>query len=82
MYVALFTCALTRAIHLELVKDCSVDEFLCALRRFVSRKAVPDVIICDNATTFERADKTLQCVYSDQKVERFATPRVVSGNLL
>ena len=69
MYVALFTCALTRAIHLELVKDCSVDEFLCALRRFVSRKAVPDVIISDNAKTFEAADRMLQCVYSDPEVE-------------
>ncbi|GBM96684.1 hypothetical protein AVEN_111922-1 [Araneus ventricosus] len=40
-YVALFTCAVTRAVHSELVSDMSTKcfcGFLLALRRFLSRR--------------------------------------------
>ena len=32
VYVCLFTCAVTRAIHLEVVTDLSVETFILALR--------------------------------------------------
>ncbi|GFX04968.1 integrase catalytic domain-containing protein [Trichonephila clavipes] len=38
VWVALFTCAVYRAIHLELVACLSTDSFLLALRRFISRR--------------------------------------------
>ena len=31
VYVALFTCCVTRAVHLELVEDLSVKTFKCCL---------------------------------------------------
>ena len=34
-YVCLFTCYSTRAIHLELMPDMSVDSFLLSFHRFV-----------------------------------------------
>ena len=40
-YILLLTCATTRAIHLELSSDMSVDKFLMALDRFVSRQGLP-----------------------------------------
>ena len=36
-YICLFTCASTRAVHLELLKDLSTNTFLTAFRRFTSR---------------------------------------------
>ena len=36
MYVALFVCLVTRAVHLELARDLSADEFIMALDRFCS----------------------------------------------
>ena len=37
VYVCLFTCAVTRAVHLEIVTDLSTETFLQAFRRFSSR---------------------------------------------
>ena len=84
-YVALFTCTVTRAVHLELVPDNSTRSFLQAFRRFVSRRSTPSLIISDNASTFVAASKILKNIYDSpevkecmlrQKVDwRFITPR-------
>ena len=59
-YVCLFTCAVTRAVHLELTASLSQDEFLMALRRFAARRGLPSVIYSDNARTFCGADAMLR----------------------
>lgn len=59
-YIALFTCAVTRAVHLELVTDLTTERFLLALKRFIARRGLCKVIYSDNAKTFKRADKDLR----------------------
>ena len=54
VYICLFTCATTRAIYLELVEDLTVEAFLLAFRRFVSRKSLPWKLISNKASTFIR----------------------------
>ena len=51
-YICLFTCAATRAVHLELVRDLGVESFLLCFRRFVGRRGLPATLISDNAKTF------------------------------
>ncbi|GFU06922.1 integrase catalytic domain-containing protein [Trichonephila clavipes] len=58
-YVSLFTCAVTRAVHLELVLDMSTKCFLLALRRFLARRGNCKVIYSDNARTFKAAEREL-----------------------
>lgn len=41
VYIALFTCASTRAVHLELVENLSVPTFFQAFRRLTSRRGLP-----------------------------------------
>ena len=59
-YIALFTCAVTRAVHLELVSSQSTEHFLLALKRFIARRGLCKVIYSDNAKTFKRADQDLK----------------------
>ena len=45
-------CLSIRALHLEWVLDLSASQFLNCLRRFVSHRNKPDVIISDNALQY------------------------------
>ncbi|XP_018376005.1 PREDICTED: uncharacterized protein LOC108769484 [Trachymyrmex cornetzi] len=58
-YVALFICLATRAVHLELVEDCSADGFLAAFCRFSCRRGLPRRMYSDNGTNFHGADREL-----------------------
>ena len=40
-YIALFTCASTKAIHLELTPDLSANSFIRVLKRFIGRRGFP-----------------------------------------
>ena len=44
-YVAVFTCAVTRAVHFEAVEDLSAESFLLAFKRLIGRRGVPELII-------------------------------------
>jgi hypothetical protein len=55
-----YTCAVYRAVHLELVTSLSTDAFLLSLRRFIARRGRPKVIYSDNGTNFEGAHNLLR----------------------
>lgn len=56
----LFTCLVTRAIHIELASSLDTDAFIMALRRFSSRRGCPRTITSDNGTNFRGASKELK----------------------
>ena len=63
VYIALFSCCVSRAIYLDLVKDLSATEFLRCLRRFFARKGTPTLIDSNNAKTFKAIAKALDSVW-------------------
>ena len=67
-YVCLFTCAVTRAIHLELVPDLSARSFLLAFRRFAARRGPVSVMYSDNAQTFRCVERHLALLQSDPAI--------------
>ena len=69
VYICLFTCAVTRAVHLEVVTDLTVDTFLLAFRRFSSRKNLPTKIISDNASTYLAAAEELQRMFNSDTLK-------------
>ena len=58
-YVCLFTCLVTRAVHLEVCHDLSTDCLLMTIRRFVSRRGYPDLIVSDNGKNFIGANQAM-----------------------
>ncbi|XP_058827589.1 uncharacterized protein LOC131687515 [Topomyia yanbarensis] len=69
VYVAIFICFSTRAIHIELVSDLSTAAFLAALRRLVARRGKVSELHSDNATAFKGASHALNRVYRMLKAE-------------
>jgi hypothetical protein len=59
-YGCLFTCLVTRAVHLEVAKSIETYSFINALRRFIARRGSPTNIYSDNGTNFVGADRELK----------------------
>ena len=58
-YICIFTCLVTRAVHLEVCHSLDTDSCLLAIRRFVSRRGYPEIIISDNGTNFTASKKVM-----------------------
>ena len=64
VYITLFTCCVSRAVYLDLVRDLLALELMRCLRRFSSRLGTPSLMISDNAKTFKANAKDLNKLYS------------------
>lgn len=58
-YGAIFTCMVTRAVHLEIANDLSTNSFIHVLRQFIARRGAPGEIYCDNGSNFTSAKREL-----------------------
>ena len=77
-YGDLFTCLVTRAVHLEIAGSLSTDSAIMAIRRFVSSCGCPRRIFSDNGTNFVGANNELKKVAQELDQERitaFLAPR-------
>ena len=55
VYILIFTCFNTRAVHLEAVNPMSTAEFIVAFVRFVNRYVTLIIVYSDNAKSFIQA---------------------------
>ncbi|GFX93588.1 uncharacterized protein TNCV_1587651 [Trichonephila clavipes] len=51
IYVAIFVCLVSKAVHLEIVSDLTTDAFRATLKRFVARRGKCTTISSDNTKT-------------------------------
>ncbi len=70
VYICLFTCARTRAIHQEVAEDLSSETFLQLFRIFAARRSCPCLIISDNATNFIGTAPFIQEIINDLEVQQ------------
>ena len=70
-YIALFTCASTRALSLELVPDLTSHSFKNAMIRFISIRGIPNVMVSDNAKTFQKTAEDCQCLITRSPTHEF-----------
>lgn len=60
VYICLFICLSTKAVHLEMVTELTTVAFLASLNRFIGRRGKPTSIWSDNATNFVGANRELK----------------------
>ena len=63
VYVSIFVCMSTKAVHLELVSDSTTEAFIACLKRLFSRRGKTKIIFSDNATNFFGANRELNELY-------------------
>ena len=68
VWICLFTCCVTRAIHLNIVTNLSTETFLRCLKRFAVRRGMPRKFVSDNGKTFKAAAKFIKAVFKDNVV--------------
>ena len=66
VYIYIFTCAVSRAVHLEVVVvvELSMECFLQAFRCFASWRSLLQLMLSDNATTYPMVAEELQKLLS------------------
>ncbi|XP_021965025.1 uncharacterized protein LOC110860286 [Folsomia candida] len=60
IWIVLYTCAVYRCVHLDLVDSLSTEAFLRSLERFIYSEGRPNTIFSDNGTNFVGAANLLK----------------------
>ena len=71
VWIALFTCYVTRAVHLDTVPDQSAVTFIRCLKRFIARRGLPKRLISDNGKTFKATSRYLDAVFKDGTMQDY-----------
>ena len=74
VYVAIFICFSTKAVHLELVQSLTKEACLATLQRFFARRGLPIAIYSDNSRTFTGA-------HAELELQRMLTEQGISKSL-
>ena len=82
LYICLFTCAVSRAVHLEVVEDMTAESFINAFRRFAARRSCPRKIISDNGTNFVGAAPLLRFLFEHPRVKEILQVRRCSWHFI
>ena len=59
-WCCVFTCFVTKAVHIEITHSMDASSFIMALRRFISRRGTPAVIYSDNGTNFVGGEREMR----------------------
>ena len=68
-YIVIFTCATSRAVHLEMTKSQTAEEFQRKLNAFIARRTRPQLIISDNATVFKATASWIRKIRKSEQVQ-------------
>ncbi|XP_076384529.1 uncharacterized protein LOC143263451 [Megalopta genalis] len=87
VFVAVFICFSTKAVHLEVVSDMTTEAFIGALRRFISRRGICKNIYSDNGTNFVGANNMLSEMHEilrngENKIRHFLTEKQISWHFI
>lgn len=73
--IIIFTCATSRAVHLEVTRTQTADEFQKKLNAFISHRTRPRVIISDNAGVFKTTADWIRAIRKSEKLQNYFIAR-------
>lgn len=75
-WIVLFSCAVFRAVHLELVPSLSTSALIQAIRRFIARRGRVSVMYSDNGTNFTGLNTALKQLDWNKIQKEFEVSRI------
>ena len=89
VYVAVFVCMGTKAVHLELVSDLTTAAFIACLKKLFSGRGISKTIYSDNATNFVGASREFVELYNsvksnerDEVMQNFLTQQMITWHFI
>ena len=79
VWIVLYVCMLTRAVHCDILKTLSTEVFLLTFRRLVARFGRPKLIWSDNARTFTKSAKEIQALWSPSSFKKLRNAVLIEG---
>ena len=77
-YVLIFTCATSRAVHLELTRSQTAEEFQRKLNAFITRRTRPEKIVSDNAATFKATATWIRRIRKSEKLQNYLAQQEIT----
>ena len=68
-YITLFTSATSRTVDIELVEDLTAKTFRKSLKSLMTQRGTPQLIVLDNAKTFQATARWLQSIVKNERVQ-------------
>ncbi|GFX56547.1 integrase catalytic domain-containing protein [Trichonephila clavipes] len=87
IYLCVCICFVTRAIHLKILSDLTLNAIIATLKRFMSRRGKCSKVFTDNATNFVGANSQLKAFYKtlnfpDQNLAAYFTEEGIEWNFI
>ena len=70
-YITLFSCCITRAVHLELIEDLSAMNFMNTITKFCATRGTPSLLLMDNAKTYKTLVRLVDKLHANKGVKEF-----------
>ena len=77
-YVLLFTCATSRAVHSEVTRLQTAEEFQRKLNAFITRRTRPERITSDNAATFRATADWIKKIRRSERLQEFLADQEIT----
>ena len=77
-YLILFTCSLTRALHLEVLPNQETATFLGSLKRLIAHGGRPSTIFSDNGRTFIGAACWFKEIQTDEQLQAYLAEKRIT----
>ena len=76
----MYTCGTTRAVHFEVVRNRSTQQFIDANSRFMDSHGVPKSFVSDHEGAFKKGSKFYEKIAKNKKVQKKLKSKRISWN--